>query len=182
MTEIQFHREWAMPNSETFRIQPINSLLRRVITKGVWVDPYVRNSCFKHLMKFTNDINPEFEADFHHDSNHFLSLFEDESVDGVLFDPPYSSRQIKECYDGIGRVVTQEDTQNPWSEIKKQIARICKPNAIVMRCGWNSMGIGKTLGFDMLEILLVPHGGVRNDTIVTVEKKRAEIQGVFDFV
>ena len=44
------------------------------------------------------------------------------------------------------------------------------------------MGIGKTLGFDMLEILLVPHGGVRNDTIVTVEKKRTEIQGVFDFV
>ena len=25
-------------------------------------------------------------------------MFDDESVDGVLYDPPYSPRQISECY------------------------------------------------------------------------------------
>ena len=33
------------------------------------------------------------------------------------------------------------------------------------------MGLGKNRGFEMLEILLVPHGGSKNDTIVTVERK-----------
>lgn len=37
--------------------------------------------------------------------------------------------------------------------------------------GWNSMGIGKKNGFEIIEILLVAHGGMHNDTIVTVETK-----------
>lgn len=32
-------------------------------------------------------------------------------------------------------------------------------------------GIGKTRGFEIVEILLVAHGGNHNDTIVTVERK-----------
>jgi len=35
------------------------------------------------------------------------------------------------------------------------------------------MGIGKNRGFEMTRILLVPHGGSKNDTIVTVETKIA---------
>jgi len=37
--------------------------------------------------------------------------------------------------------------------------------------GWNSMGLGINRGFRMDRILLVPHGGSKNDTIVTVETK-----------
>jgi len=33
------------------------------------------------------------------------------------------------------------------------------------------MGLGKNRGFKMARILLVPHGGSKNDTIVTVENK-----------
>ena len=36
---------------------------------------------------------------------------------------------------------------------------------------WNSGGIGKKLGFEAQEILMVHHGGWHNDTIVTVEIK-----------
>ena len=54
---------------------------------------------------------------------------------------------------------------------KKEIGRITKIDGIVVSCGWNSGGIGKKYGFEMLEVLLVPHGGQHNDTIVTVEKK-----------
>ena len=36
---------------------------------------------------------------------------------------------------------------------------------------WTSMGLGKNRGFKLKEILLVPHGGSKNDTIVTVEQK-----------
>jgi hypothetical protein len=38
--------------------------------------------------------------------------------------------------------------------------------------GWNSNAFGATRGFEVVEILLVPHGGHHNDTIVTVEQKK----------
>ena len=46
-----------------------------------------------------------------------------------------------------------------------------KPNGIVMCFGWNSAGIGKVRNFEMIEILMVAHGGSHNDTLVTVERK-----------
>lgn len=58
-----------------------------------------------------------------------------------------------------------------WSNMKDEIARIAAPGCIVVSCGWNSMGMGKNRGFEIIEILLVPHGGAHNDTIVTVEIK-----------
>ena len=47
-----------------------------------------------------------------------------------------------------------------------------KPGGKVISFGWNSGGIGKTNGFEIQRILLVPHGGPHHDTIVTVEIKR----------
>lgn len=58
-----------------------------------------------------------------------------------------------------------------WSNMKKEISRIVKPDGYVLCFGWNSQGIGKTRGFIMEEILLVAHGGNHNDTICTAERK-----------
>jgi hypothetical protein len=55
--------------------------------------------------------------------------------------------------------------------MKKEIGRITRIGGTVVACGWNSGGIGKKYGFQLLEVLLVPHGGQHNDTIVTVETK-----------
>jgi len=92
--------------------------------------------------------------------------------DGVLFDPPYSPRQVKECYQGIGMNTVAENTkQSFYSNAKNEIHRILKPNGKVISFGRNSMGMGKNRGYEMNRILLVPHGGAKNDTIVTVETK-----------
>lgn len=61
-----------------------------------------------------------------------------------------------------------------WSNQKKEIGRIVKKEGIVICCGWNTGGIGENNGFEIIEILLVPHGGWHNDTIVTVCKKVKE--------
>ena len=58
-----------------------------------------------------------------------------------------------------------------WGNQKKEISRIVKKDGIVITCGWNSGGIGKSNGFEIIEVLLVPHGGWHNDTIITVDKK-----------
>ena len=97
----------------------------------------------------------------------------DKSVDMVLYDPPYSPRQVSECYKNLGKTVNMQTTQaSYWSNHKKEIGRIVKTGGIVITCGWNSGGIGEKYGFKIIEVLLVPHGGWHNDTIVTVEKKQ----------
>lgn len=83
-----------------------------------------------------------------------------------------SPRQVAEVYTRMGKTVNMETTQASfWSNLKKEIARIAKMDAVVIGCGWNSGGIGKKYGFELIEVLLVPHGGHHNDTIVTVERK-----------
>lgn len=36
---------------------------------------------------------------------------------------------------------------------------------------WNTNGVGMKRGFEMEEVLVVPHGGSKNDTLCTAEKK-----------
>jgi hypothetical protein len=167
---IKFERVWAMPSANTFSINPIAALLQEeMFAGGVWVDPFANSN---RLADITNDLNPEFDTDYHLDALEFLKLMETASADGVLFDPPYSSRQVSECYKSVGMATSMETTQGSfWGKLKVEVARIVKPGGKAICFGWNSGGIGKTLGFDMNRILLVPHGGIHYDTIVTVEKK-----------
>ncbi|HTG57555.1 MAG TPA: hypothetical protein VL943_14860 [Niabella sp.] len=133
------------------------------------IDPFANNN---EIASITNDLDNSFGTTYNMDAFDFLSIFDHQSVDLCLFDPPYSSRQVAECYKALGKTVNFETTQSSfWTKLKEQIARIIKPNGLVISCGWNSNGVGQTLGFELVEILLVAHGGAHNDTIVTVERK-----------
>lgn len=156
-----------MPSPWTFTIPPIRDLLKRVVTPGVWADPFAgENSPATE----TNDLNPARPTKHHLQAIDFLRTFDTASLDGVLFDPPYSPRQIKEVYDEIGIELSQIDTQTTfWSSCKDEIARIVRPGGVVVAFGWNSQGMGINRGYRMDEVLLIPHGGMHNDTIVTVE-------------
>lgn len=165
-------RQWAMPSHNTFSIKPIKNLIERHITDGIWLDPFSRNSPFKGRT-ITNDLDTDFDADYHLESIDFLRQFESGTVDGILFDPPYSPRQISECYKNVGRDVHMKDTQSSfYGDRKKEVARLLKSGGKCICFGWNSGGVGKTLGFYLEEILLVAHGGAHNDTICTVEVKK----------
>ena len=165
-----------MPNSNTFDIQIIRKLIGRYFKQEMLsIDPFANQS---RLAKITNDLNPEFKCDYTLDAVDFLKSFKNNSVDFVFYDPPYSLRQVSECYKNVGIAVTTETTQSSWkTKHINEISRITKSDGIVMCFGWNSNGIGKERGFEMLEILLVAHGGSHNDTIVTVERK---VKTLFD--
>lgn len=171
-------RKWCMPNKQTFLIKPIKELLVQEIKEGLWIDPFANDSTLKNIIHnpnvkiIDNDLNSSYKTDYHMDALDFLKMFDNNSVDGVVYDPPYSVRQVSECYKSVGIEVAQETTRSDWwTKHKKEIVRIVKPNGKVICFGWNSMGIGKTNNFKMVKILLVPHGGIHNDTIVTVEHK-----------
>lgn len=157
-----------MPHHNTFSIKPIGELVHRHVF-GVSIDPFANSN---RIATVTNDIDPDMNCDFNMDALEFLKSRQDASVDTVLFDPPYSPRQVSECYKKMGKTVNMETTQASfWGAMKKEIGRIVKPNGKVITCGWNSGGIGKSQGFEIIEILMVAHGGWHNDTIVTVETK-----------
>ena len=168
------NRCWAMPNKLTFKIKPIKEFIEKTIennTSTVIVDPFCNQSTYGTI---TNDLNTEFNTTYHLDALDFLKLLDDESADILLYDPPYSTRQISECYKSVGKIPEGNYTTSAfWSKQKDEISRILKPGGIVMSFGWNSNGIGMSRGFDIEEILLVAHGGPHNDTLVTLERKRS---------
>lgn len=147
-------REWAMPNKRTFTIKPIKRLLEQQNALH-FQDPF---PYVKSRLEFVDALD-------------YLSMFPDNSQDGVLFDPPYSLRQLKECYNDLGRYITGEESRLVYTKWKDEIARVIKPGGKCISFGWNSNGLGACRGFEIDHILLVPHGGPHNDTIVTIETK-----------
>jgi len=163
-------RKIGYPDLNTFRIKPIKELLKKYVKDGKnWIDPFAGNNS---PAEFTNDLNPECKAKHHIDAVEFCKMMNGE-FNGVLFDPPYSPRQIKECYNAIGLKPSMKDTQNAllYAKVKKAIAHKIKPNGYAISFGWNSGGFSKKLGFEMIEIMLIYHGGGHNDTIIVIEKK-----------
>lgn len=164
-------RKWCMPNKWTFQMKPVKELLQRyVINNGDrWADPFCGQSAYA---EYRNDLDPNNGfAQSNKMAVDFLSTFLPNSLNGVLFDPPYSPRQMSECYKSVGLHVNSKMTQGGWPEEKNHIARIVKPGGLCISFGWNSNGIGKKRGFEIIEILLIAHGGGHNDSIVTVERK-----------
>lgn len=164
-------RFWSMPSKNTFSIPPFRELIAQYRKDGISIDPFANAA---RLAAITNDLDTCYDTDYHLDATDFLAMFPDQSVDFVLYDPPFSSRQVSECYRRLGRTVNMETTQNSyWRQHKEQISRIVRPEGIVISFGWCSGGIGLKYGFEKLHIRLVCHGGHHNDTIAVVERKRA---------
>lgn len=171
---MQFSRVFAMPSADTFSIKPIGDFVQRYVASsgGRSIDPFARNN---KLAQYRNDIDPATSAEFHLDAEDFCkSAFGGGSwCHLALFDPPYSPRQISECYKGFGREVTGEDTQNAalYKRVRDALDPLIVPGGIVLSFGWSSNGMGKKRGYEIIEILLVAHGGAHNDTICIAERK-----------
>lgn len=158
-----------MPSRWTFQIPPIRDLVARYCDGGKgWIDPFAGMSS---PAEFTNDLNPEMPTQSHLLADEFCKQIQG-TFNGVLFDPPYSHRQITECYKGFGIKANGLDTSsNFYNRVMTAICDKIIPGGLAISCGWNSNAFGVNRGFEIIEILLVAHGGYHNDTIVTVERK-----------
>lgn len=168
-----------MPSKETFSGPVIKQFVERWLNGAeVIIDPFARDSKYGTI---TNDLNPQTSAQYHMDSLDFLVMIQDKKIraDAVIFDPPYSPRQIKECYNGIGKIMMKEDGQRScnWTKEKLIINDVLKVGGIFIYFGWDSVGMGKKKGFTKEEIMLVCHGAGHNDTICMAERK-IQHQGV----
>ena len=166
---MKINRIWAMPNKWTFKIKPIKEILEKYVGDGKgWIDPFAG---MNSPAEITNDLNPKAKAKYHMKALDFVKQLEGQ-YDGILFDPPYSGRQVKECYNDLKIDIQRDDTNAFfYCSVKREIADKIKVGGIAISFGWNSNGIGKKNGFEIIEVLLISHGSAHNDTIVTIERK-----------
>lgn len=173
MKTVNCNVTWAMPNRWTFQIPQIRDFLdSHLAGREIIVDPFSGETS-------RGTINNDLARGGKPAAEFLQSLVESRGeafADAVLFDPPYSPRQITECYQSIGLKATTEDTQNArlFSRSRKLLFDILKPGGIALSFGWQSSGLGKPM--QTLEILLVQHGGAHNDTICVAQQKPQDYQ------
>ena len=130
---MKINRIWAMPNKNTFDIKPIKELISRYDNMSfsqISIDPFANKN---KIAKITNDLDIQYDTNYHLDATDFLGRFEDESVHLVLYDPPYSPRQVSECYKNLGMTVNSATTQSSyWTKHKREISRIIVAGGIVI--------------------------------------------------
>src|ERR1700726_151507 len=99
MTEVVVSRAWAMPSRHTLTIPPILEFVNKHMLgqNGWWVDPFAG---YHSIAGETNDLDPDAPVLHHLDARVFLERVG--NIHGLFFNPPYSPRQISECYKSIG--------------------------------------------------------------------------------
>src|SRR3990167_8810109 len=143
-TMLRIERVWAMPSKWTFTVKPIAQLLEEEIEGEKWADPFAG---FNSPAKYTNDIEEDKPTVYHLDALEFLRLFQDGFLDGVIFDPPYSTEQCLRKY--TPKQGGTAGRAEYWAKCKDEIARIVKPGGKVISMCWDSTGVGKKRGFTL---------------------------------
>jgi hypothetical protein len=166
----ELSRFWIMPSRWTFKMKPIKPLFDKYRVGKNWIDPF--SGKFSPA-EITNDIEDR-GAKFQMDGFEFLKSLSSDTYDGVLFDPPYSVDQCLKLY--TPKFKGTAGRAEYWAKCKDEIARVLKEDAIAISFGWDSCGIGKNRGFEIVEVMLLCHGAAHNDTIVTVDVKGKNIR------
>lgn len=67
-----------------------------------------------------------------------------------------------------------------YQRVRNLMAPVLTDDATVLSFGWNTTGMGDGRGWEIIEILLVAHGGAHNDTLCMAERKIPREHGLFD--
>ena len=141
------------------------------------LDPFARNSFTTQLeYAVTNDLNPVMPTDYHLEANDFCELILKEhgeaQYDIILWDPPYTLRQLKELYDGIGMHLFQEQVQNMWGRALKACDKLLKVNGHFISLGYTTKGIrSRKFVTDEIHVFQSNHTPDAYDTLLTVQRK-----------
>ena len=163
------NRVWAMPNKWTFKVKPITELLNKYVGDGVgWIDPFAGTSQY---CEFSNDIKENQPNNM--DAIEYLNSLPNGEFKGILLDPPYSYRQLFKTYKTNGNNLKVRLV--PMTELNNIANEKINRDGYAISFGWNSCGLGLKRGFEIVEILVICHGGHHNDTIVTVEKRTPKL-------
>lgn len=168
------NRTWAMPNKNTFDCLPIGNFVRKYLADTkVSIDPFSRNNKWT---TYTNDLDPNTSAECHVDARQYLAslIAQGITADLIILDPPYSQVQVSRAYNSVGKEYKPFGDDNNavlYRQMRDLTNALLTTRGVVLSFGWNSGGMGKKRGYEILEVLLVCHGASHNDTICMAERK-----------
>lgn len=111
------------------------------------------------------DLNKDVPADYYMDAYSFVLMAKEQGwkYDTVIFDPPYNLRKSREKYFGV---YTSE-----LRKIKTELPTIINTGGTVISYGYDTTGMGRQRGFELIHVCVVNHSGDHNDTLCTIERK-----------
>jgi hypothetical protein len=110
-----------------------------------------------------NDLNPECDADTHHDVAEIADHFVTGEFDTVIFDPPFDEKQAETKYDGL-------HAKDVYAALD-QFQQLVGPDGLVITFGWNSWGMSSFGAFEREETVLFQRGPIHRDYIATVDRR-----------
>jgi len=121
---VRMTRMWAMPNKKTFDIMPIANLIHQEIPE---------------IFRVMDAVVEPFPFNYMEDATDYLKRIKPRPYG--LFDPPYSPRQLKECYNNKGEYDTKASTWSKWKDLMSD-----KVEEKCISFGWSSVGLGINRG------------------------------------
>ena len=135
----------------------------------VLVDPFARDCAW--CDPFTNDLNPDTQANDHLDAEDYLDLLSEHYADDkvsfglAILDPPWSNRQASEVY-GTPNLYAADSAK--MVRIGRKLGNLIQPGGYVIKCGYNTNPFHPS--YECVEVRLVFHGGTASDTVFSVWK------------
>jgi len=136
--------------------------------QGLIVDPFARNCMWGDVR---NDLNTNTKAQYHMEAKEFMKMVLENHGQGsmkcLLFDPPFSSRQLEKY-----KKTSKEEILNIYStpgyipEFFSIVEKLLAPGGIIIKLGYNT---SRPLPYlELVEIVIVNFGGNRNDVICSI--------------
>lgn len=117
------------------------------------------------LTEVRNDLNPDRPADYHVDAVELGEMFDEDSFDAVVLDPPFDQTQSDELYDGLHA--------RDMGQIRKSVVPLVKPGGVVVEFGWNLWGAADYFnGWERVEPLLFRRAIPERQPIMMVADRR----------
>ena len=133
--------------------------------KGKTLNLFAGKTKLKGIDETRVDLNKDVPADYYMDAYSFVLMAKEKGwkYDTVVFDPPYNLRKSREKYFGV---YTSE-----LRKIKTELPSIINTGGTVISYGYDTTGMGRQRGFELIHVCVVNHSGDHNDTLCIIERK-----------
>lgn len=119
-----------------------------------------------------NDLNEKRDAHYHVDVCEIDSVFDEESFNTVVFDPPFDQAQADEHYESMHC--------RELAPARKKLAALVRPGGIFVEAGWNTHGPAAWDGWKREELHLFNRGPTLQPVFLTVDRRLSR-QSTLDY-
>lgn len=140
--------------------------VRRVVEKAL--TGRVLNACagktkLRHSDEVVrNDINPDRDADHHVDVGEIDGLFDPDTFDTVVFDPPFDQSQADEHYESMHA--------RDLVPARKKLIELVRPGGRFVELGWNLQAANEQRGWSREELHIFDRGPTLQPVFLTVDR------------